>query len=481
MRSRAEIAARRISSIGYVAVLWRRSLVLVALGLTTLLGTGCTVASDAERTANRRQETIGRRYRPQGSRPELPPLSPESRLADHLRFAILNEPRVEAAYYEWVASVRRITVERSLPDPRLTFEADLADMLMGLIPGLMLDLPGPGKLRAAAEVAAAESDAQYYSFESAVLRAAFALKKAYYELHFLDAKLEVHRRTLDLVTDLEELTRTRHEVGAVTLQDVLRAQIELHRLTTEIANLEDSRAPLLEQFKAALGLRGEDPTPPLPASFELTPLDISSERLLETARMRNPTLNAMHSELRRAEASLRLAYKARIPDFGLGVESDIKAAPVVVTPQVGITLPIWRDKIAAQIAASNALERAAEARLSAEEIALAVEFAEKSFAYRESTRTLDLLEEALLPRARQALEVARIGYATGRASFLDLIEAERQTLEFELAAVEARTQAELLLAELSLVIVGVSPEGAPLLPPEEAPGHALRSDDEAKP
>jgi len=52
----------------------------------------------------------------------------------------------------------------------------------------MVDLPGPGKRGAAANVATAESEAKYFVFESSVLRAAFVFKKAYYELHFLDEK-----------------------------------------------------------------------------------------------------------------------------------------------------------------------------------------------------------------------------------------------------------------------------------------------------
>ena len=82
---------------------------------------------------------------------------------------MLNNPRVEAEYYAWAASVERITGARSLPDPRITFEADITDTVMSLMPGLMIDLPGPGKLRAAGDVVAAESRVAYFRFEIEVL------------------------------------------------------------------------------------------------------------------------------------------------------------------------------------------------------------------------------------------------------------------------------------------------------------------------
>jgi cobalt-zinc-cadmium efflux system outer membrane protein len=448
----------------------RLGIALGSVALAAFVLTGCKgIPTPGERAARQDLKMVGESYRPQGQRLALPILQTNASLSNFLYFAVLNQPQVEAAYYDWVASVERITRERSLPDPRLTFQSDIADMVMSLVPGLMMDFPGPGKLRWAANVATAESEARYFVFENAMLQTAFALKKSYYELHFLDAKVSVNQETLRLVGEIEKLARTQNEVGKVTLQDVLRTQIERERITTEIANLEDSRNPLLAQFKAALGLKAEDAAPPVPLQFESTSLDLTSDGLFAAALARNPRLKAMEAEVRRADASIRLAYKARVPDFTVGVEVDAKASPIFVTPQLGVTLPIWRDKIAAQIAEAQAGKRASEARLSAEQIALAVEFAEKSFLFREATRNLELLTQRLLPKARQSLEVAQSGYVSGKVDFLNLIDAERTLLGFQLSEVEAQVQRELALAELSLLILGTPPTNAPVLAPKNIP------------
>ena len=86
------------------------------------------------------------------------------------------------------------------------------------------------------------------------------------------------------------------------------------------------------------------------------------------------------------------------------------------------------------------------------------------YMYRESSRNIDLLTGALIPKARQSVEVARTGYASGRVAFIDLLGAEQTLLGFELAEIQARTQRELALAALSLSIAGTPPEGAPVLP-----------------
>ena len=97
----------------------------------------------------------------------------------------------------------------------------------------------------------------------------FRVKRAYYQLWFLDEKIRIDRQTLNLLADLERIARAQNEVGKVTLQDVYRARIEQDRLTTEIANLEDSRNSLMAQLKGALGLRHDQADPPLPARFRV--------------------------------------------------------------------------------------------------------------------------------------------------------------------------------------------------------------------
>jgi len=438
------------------------------LAAAALLWTSCAGTPTAsERAARSDVDSVSDRYRPGDAKPALPTLTADSPLSEYLRFAVLNNPRVEAAYFGWRAAVERITPARSLPDPRLTFEADVTDSVMSLMPGLMVDLPGPGKLRAAGEAMAAESRASYFGFEREILRTALAVKTAYFRLHFLEESIRVENETLRLVRDLEQLAEQQNAAGRVTLQDVLRAQIARDQVETEITNLEDSRSSLVAELKSALGLGPEAAPPPVPNTFEASTGDPRPETLLETALERNPSLRAMQEDVKRAEASLALARKSGVPDFSLGLEVDVKADPTMFRPSAGMTLPIWRDKIAAEIAAAQAEKRAAEARLTAEQVQVAAELASMLFMYREAVRDGALLGDKLLPKSRQSLDAARAGYVNGRASFLDVIDAQRTLLEFELAEIEARTQRELSLASLSLAIAGLPPAGSPVL--EEGP------------
>lgn len=435
----------------------------MAATAVALIAAGCSgIPTQAELQARGKLQSVTQAYRPGDHRAPLPALGTNATLATLLTYAMLNQPRVEVAYYDYAAAVERTTVERSLPDPRLTLELDIQSAVTTVMPGLWVDMPWVKKLRLRADRVSAESQAKYHVFETAVFQTAFEVKRAFHQLYFLNERLLINRETLDLMNEMEQVARAQNEVAKVTLQDVLRAQMDQDRLRTEIANLEDMRNPLLAQLKTALGMSASQPNPPVPARLESAPLDLDGDKLLTVAMERNPRLKAIEAEVRQGEVSIRLAEQSKRPDFNMGVELDAKAAPLMTRPTLGVTLPIWRDKIAAEIAAAQSARLSAAARLSAEQIQLAAEFASKSFAYRESTRNVKLLTDALLPKAQLALDVARAGYGAGRVDFINLQDARRTWLEFRLACVDARLQRELALAELSLLIVGLPPAGAPI-------------------
>ena len=104
--------------------------------------------------------------------------------------------------------------------------------------------------------------------------------------------------------------------------------------------------------------------------------------------------------------------------------------------------------------------------------------AERAFLYREATRTLQLLQDQLLPKQRSSLEVARTGYLAGQIDFFNLTDAEQTLLRFGLDEVEARTQRELSRAELLLIVQGMPPLGmgtGAIATPGAAPTGAMGS------
>ncbi|MGO8767111.1 MAG: TolC family protein [Limisphaerales bacterium] len=424
---------------------------------------GCRgIPASGEKQARRDLDAVASQYRPGNHPASLPELTPDSSLSNLVTYALLNQPQVEAAFYDWSASVENITVTHSLPDPQLTFQAYIQNVLTSLMPGFAWNFPGPGKLKARAGVAAAESQAEYFAFESAVLQTAFNLKSAYYRLGLLDEQLRLKRETLSLLENQGRVLGAQNVAGTASLPELLRVQSEQDRVRNEIANLEDSRHSSLENFKAALGLAPQQPDPPTPAHFEMSRENPDADELLRTAFERNPQLKAMEADVRAAEGGIAVAYKERVPDFNASLSAEVYHPPFY-WPQAGITLPIWRDKLAAELAQAQVNELAAKSRLKAAQIDLAVSFAEMSFAYRETSRDLALIEDKLLPQARQSLEIVQAGYRADTTDFSNLTDAERMLLDLQFEAAQARTDREIALADLSLIVAGLPPANAPFL------------------
>ncbi len=266
---------------------------------------GCRgIQTSGEKQARQDFRAIASQYRPANGIPVLPELTADSSLSNYLAFALLNSQTVEAAFYDWSASVENITVTRSLPDPQITFQSDIADIVETVMPGFLQEFPGPGKLKARARVAVSESKGKYFAFESAVLQTAFNLKNAYYKLGLLDEQLRLKRETLSLLKNQESVFHAQNMAGTASLPELLRVQSELDRVRNEIANLEDSRRPLLENFKAALGLTPEQADPPMPAHFEMSGENPDADELLHFAFAHNPQLAAMEADVRAAEAGI---------------------------------------------------------------------------------------------------------------------------------------------------------------------------------
>ena len=76
------------------------------------------IPTKGERAARQDLKAVADSFRPQNQRRVLPTLRTNAGPSSFLAFAILNQPLVEAAYFDWAASVQAITVERARPDSR---------------------------------------------------------------------------------------------------------------------------------------------------------------------------------------------------------------------------------------------------------------------------------------------------------------------------------------------------------------------------
>lgn len=434
------------------------SVVLVALG-------GCAgTPIAAERAARDDVTQVGDLLRPARAKPVLPALHPASPLDKYLLYAVLNHPAVEAAYYEWSAAVEDIAPARSLPDPRFTFEADISDTLMTFMPGLMVDYMTPGKRAAMGREAVAGSDVAYRDYVTAVLRTAAALRKAWIELAFIDGVVRLREAALGEITQSLALSGADYSTGfgMATLEIQVRSLNSAEQVRTELGTLQDRRLAARTRFKSALGIAPRDADPAWPAT-RLTASTLPSEKeLWQLARTANPEIATMQAMVDMTIAGVEVAENSRTPDFGVGGMADFKADPLMVRPTGTVTLPIWRDKIAATIAAAEARHDAAIARLDAEQLHVAAELARMFYMVRESDRMIAYIEKTALPNLEHVLASAVAGLQTGMSRAAEIPATRLMALDMELERLGALRQREDAVTDISLMIAEVAPAEAPL-------------------
>ncbi len=405
--------------------------------------------------------------------PSLPALGEDASLADYLRYAAHNNPGLRAAHGRWRAAMQVIPQAKSLPDPRLSYSYYVQEVETRIGPqrqriALSQMFPWFGKLRLRSDAAARTADAAWLDLQTQRLQLLYRVSVLYHDLHTLKETIDVTRSSFDLLKGLEAVARERYRTGQV-LTAVMQAQVELGKLEDRLRSLRELRPPMVSKLNAALNRESDAPLPwPSLPPGELPELD--AETVLDQLRSQNPDLARFTALAEKAQISAELARKSGYPDITLGVStidtddarmsaSDSGKDPVMAT--VSINLPIWRGKYRAE--RREAVLRGAALLDQKKNRANDLEADTKLalYHYADAGRKIDLYRDTLLPKAEQSLGVAQQAFQAGKAGFLTVIDAQRILLEFQLAAVKARSDLGKRFAEIQMLTGAGSLRQAP--------------------
>jgi outer membrane protein TolC len=380
---------------------------------------------------------------------ELLPLPPQATLAAYSAYAQLNNPGVEAALARWRSALEQVSAARAWADPRLTlgYFAHSVETRVGPQQqrfGLAQAVPWPDKLDLCAQAALALAEVQRWRYAAARSEVVFATVDAYFTYYYLERAIAVTEGNMQLVAYLEEVVRARYRGGAEQYGALIKAQVELGRLEDRLYSLRDQLRPAAAALNSALGR---------PVNAAVAVIDSPATRefyqeaLRDSLRLHNPQLQLRRSALRGAELAVELAKKESRPDLtlgldyvrtgkGAGVAKDSGKDPLVL--MASVNLPIWRDKYRAAVRAAVARQHAARDALQDREGQLLARMEMALYQWRESERKKTLYRDNLIYKAEQAFNVTQQAFAVGKSSFLDLIDAQRILLEFQLAYEKAR-------------------------------------------
>ncbi|MCX5677429.1 MAG: TolC family protein [Planctomycetota bacterium] len=385
-------------------------------------------------------------------------------LADYLALAASNNPGLAAADAKWKAAAERVPQAKSLDDPRLSYRTALSQDMRTHEVVVEQMFPWFGKLDLRAAVAQQEAEAARQQYEAQRLKVVYQVKNAYFEYYYLARSIDTVKQNRDLVKSLGDISLARYKAGTGGYQDVTRAQVELGKLEDQVRTLEDSRGAAAARLSAVLGRPLGAPLPWPQAISEGEIETASDEKVLEWLAAASPELRALDHEIARERTSIDLAKKDYWPDVGLGVgymnqvQQMINSDDHMVVGMVSVTLPLWREKYAAGVREAEfrhdaALKmRADRANMLVADVKLAL------YQMRDAQRKRVLYRDTLIPKAKESLQATEAAFRAGQANFVDLVDARRTLLEFQLMAERMLADHAQRAAELEMLVGKELPE-----------------------
>jgi outer membrane protein TolC len=362
-----------------------------------------------------------------------------------LQYGAENNPQLQAAFNQWKGLQENISVQKALPDPMLTYGYYFESVETRVGPqnqrfGLSQKFPGFGKLSLQESIATDLSSAFGERYKQEKLNLDAVITEAYAELYYLKRSIDITKDRITLVQDLEKVAMARYKTGA-PLAPSLQAQVELGRLEDRLSSLNDQRGAKIARLNAAIN-RPPNASLPWPTDLSYSLIKIDEQTVLKQLQQTSPELSALAHNVAQGSHRVQLAKRERFPDFTLGVQyidTGEAAMPVSDSGQdaiigtIGINVPIWFGKNRARIASANYQKTAAQLTLENREQTLDADIQQVLFKLRDADRKINLYKKSLIPKAQQSLEVNRKGYEAGQMEFINLIDAERVLLEFELS------------------------------------------------
>lgn len=387
-------------------------------------------------------------------------------LSGYLHQAASQNPELESAFYRWKAALERIPQVKALPDPRFTFAYYIRNVETRVGPqqarlALFQTFPWFGVLGLKEDMAVQEANAGKAQYDALKFKIFYEVKEAFYEYAYLGQAIQVAEQDIQLLQYFEIVARARYASGAAPYADVLNTQVQLGRLEDRLRSLRDLRKPLAARLAAAVNAPPDTPFP-WPPTIPVMLLSAGEEEIIRQIPEDNPQLKRYEHLEARERAAIELARKDFYPDITFGIEDIITGSSRVpnvsdsgkdaIIASVTINIPLWWEKQKAAVregrarlaSVSKGAESLKRSILSSVELAL--------YNYRDSQRRIDLYLNTLLPKAEESLEVTLQAYQAGVRTSLDLIDAEKTLLEFELAYIRALADQAQRFAELEMLL-----------------------------
>jgi outer membrane protein, heavy metal efflux system len=371
-----------------------------------------------------------------------------------------RNPKAAAARSLADAARARVPGASLPPDPQLQLAfmnygvPDLRPMDPTGMPQLqvMQMVPLAGKLGLSGRIAAAQADAEGERAADVQWEVRSTAAMAFYDFYQADRSIAVAVETRRLLQDIAAVAAAMYEVGEGRQTDVLRAQVEIARMTEEITRMEAMRAAARARLNALLDREPDSAVDAasLPRFPDVLP---TADSLMSMASTNRSMVRAGEQDVRAADAMAMRARRELVPDLTIGLQYGQRNGAMgtdhMASLMVGASIPVFAGRRQLKMRdEADAMRDMAQADLRYMRADTRGRVGEAYAALTQARNLERLYAATVLPQADAAVASAMAAYRVGQVDFMTLLD-DRMTVNryrqdlIALQAAEGKAWAEL--------------------------------------
>jgi len=382
-------------------------------------------------------------------------------LAEAINLAQAQHPGIQTANQDMRAADRRVTQAGLRPNPDLSVEAanfggrkevsgfDAAEYTVQLEQRLELG----GKRSKRLRVAEADRQLTVFDFEARCLDIRAETSHRFVAVQGAQERLALARESCALADAFVKAVAERVRAGRASPMDEEKARILLAQQQT----LLDSAQQVLQTARIRLSAMWGTVTPRFErVRGDLFVLPAVSDLPTLTGRLSaNPDLSRWATEVEQRKAVLAQEEAARLPDvtIGGGVRrfSDMDSHAFVAS--ISVPLPLF-DRNQGRVHEAVILVEKAENQRRAAALDATAALTEAYQIFATALRRSTTLKNDVLPRSKTVFDAVQSGYAQGKYTYLDLLDARRTLFDGQTEYLETLVSVHQALTELERLIGG---------------------------
>lgn len=397
-------------------------------------------------------------------------------LDEYIIYALEHNPMISAADEMINMKQEEKHLTRKIPDPKVMAmfmeEMDADAFGLGKVTVSQM-FPWPGKLAAKRRVADKTITTMEFNKKDKEVMLVFNVRKAYVSLYTVGKKIEYTKQSLELLKQMESVMLVKYASAMGSQMALLKLQVKMAMIENMIINMEDMGKKIRYMLEAMLNTPAARDFP-FPDTLPQLKVPKQEEDVREIAILNNPLVLKHREQVKEAEAMVNMAKQMYAPNFMVSgtysrAEYDMSnmmammAMPMVddmgmVMPKeelkggfgfsVGLVMPIWFGINKARVNKARSMLAAEQAKLKKEELVISKEASMFLTELDDAERQIALLDNVLIPKARQTLELVTEMYKIGNSSILDFLHAEKTLLDLQIQKVDQLKRREITAAEI---------------------------------